>query len=518
MGNRWVSRIKPRNRWVSWIQELESHRVNTYDALDFGGESCIVIRIGEKSMNGIVGPHVRKLEQVVSDAASISLHVAFHKPEKKTVTLDITSTHHGIWCNLETPKGNGYEILCDHLPRIQDCFQQVYAQGQHVIDIDLDRLSVKSSKSPVKGKALKTLCIDALYEFYGFKKPSVEEIEARQRAQQKARRLEQAERRKARTELLALLAGGEVEKWNQRHSQAAELGPFKKTDLHGLALPGIKLVDMPEADFTGCDLTGALINRCNLDKARFNDARLSNARIENSRFKNADLSGVDLSGATLYQLDLRGTRLVNVDLDGARFKSCLHDDSTDWSGTARPTEGLLWRGKGPDPVQLEAIDSRKKTEGPVDMETFMRRLHENIDPGRVKKALKMLKQDAFQLYVDAGDDGLIGVVKSQKDPDLVYSCRLHSSGAFACCTQNLNPCGGLRGALCKHLMVLLIGLANANEIDPDTLDGWVQRSLLQQPQLDKEAMSSILLKYKGADAGEIDWRPTETVPEDFYAF
>jgi hypothetical protein len=25
------------------------------------------------------------------------------------------------------------------------------------------------------------------------------------------------------------------------------------------------------------------------------------------------------------------------------------------------------------------------------------------------------------------------------------------------------------------------------------------------------------LKYQGAQAGEIDWRPTETVPEDFYA-
>jgi len=36
--------------------------------------------------------------------------------------------------------------------------------------------------------------------------------------------------------------------------------------------------------------------------------------------------------------------------------------------------------------------------------------------------------------------------------------------------------------------------------------------------LDKEAMSAILLRYKGAEAGEIDWRPTETLPEDFYAY
>ena len=30
-------------------------------------------------------------------------------------------------------------------------------------------------------------------------------------------------------------------------------------------------------------------------------------------------------------------------------------------------------------------------------------------------------------------------------------------------------------------------------------------------------MAATFLKYKGAEAGEIDWRPTESVPEDFYA-
>ena len=53
----------------------------------------------------------------------------------------------------------------------------------------------------------------------------------------------------------------------------------------------------------------------------------------------------------------------------------------------------------------------------------------------------------------------MGVVKSQSSKDLVYSCRLAADGAFGCCTQNLRPCGGLRGALCKHLLVLIVGLA-----------------------------------------------------------
>lgn len=50
------------------------------------------------------------------------------------------------------------------------------------------------------------------------------------------------------------------------------------------------------------------------------------------------------------------------------------------------------------------------------------------------------------------------------------------------------------------------------------MDDWVNNSKQKNPSLDKDRMSEILLKYKGAEAGEIDWRPTETVPEDFFSF
>jgi hypothetical protein len=39
-----------------------------------------------------------------------------------------------------------------------------------------------------------------------------------------------------------------------------------------------------------------------------------------------------------------------------------------------------------------------------------------------------------------------------------------------------------------------------------------------KPVLDKEMLSATFIKYKGMEAGEIDWRPSETVPEDYYAF
>jgi hypothetical protein len=147
----------------------------------------------------------------------------------------------------------------------------------------------------------------------------------------------------------------------------------------------------------------------------------------------------------------------------------------------------------------------------------MDRLSDQVDTARLSKALAMLKAERFQLFSQVEADSVVGVVKSQTNPGLVYSCRLASDGSFACCTQNLNPCGGLRGALCKHLLVLVVGLTKAGQLDAGTVDGWVKASTANKPLLDRDQMSATFLRYQGAEAGEVDWRPTETIPEDYYA-
>ncbi|MEN6497046.1 MAG: hypothetical protein ABFD16_22360 [Thermoguttaceae bacterium] len=176
---------------------------------------------------------------------------------------------------------------------------------------------------------------------------------------------------------------------------------------------------------------------------------------------------------------------------------------------------MIWKGVGLAPSARKAV-AEAAANAPVDVEEFMQRIQENVDQSRLSKAIQMLKADRFQLFADVQDEHLVGVVKSQSDPELVYSCRLNADGSFACCTQNLNVCGGLRGALCKHLLVLIIGLAKGNQLDPSRVHTWIEASRHQKPVLDKEAMSQTFLRYKGAEAGEIDWRPTETIPEDYY--
>jgi len=97
----------------------------------------------------------------------------------------------------------------------------------------------------------------------------------------------------------------------------------------------------------------------------------------------------------------------------------------------------------------------------------------------------MLKRSGFQLYSDITGEHLAGVVKSQTDAELVYACRLDAAGNYACCTQNLNICGGLRGSICKHLLVLIIGLVKAGELDPRTIDQWIAKSHFGKPVLDQ---------------------------------
>ncbi|HEU0031451.1 MAG TPA: hypothetical protein VFQ53_12520 [Kofleriaceae bacterium] len=155
--------------------------------------------------------------------------------------------------------------------------------------------------------------------------------------------------------------------------------------------------------------------------------------------------------------------------------------------------------------------------GKIDLPSFIKTLTANTDSSRMAKVKSMLRADRFQLFSEVTDDHVTGVVKSQTDGELVYACRLGKSGEFFCCTQNLNHCGGLRGALCKHVLVLIIGLTQSGQLGPELAHRWAAESRKKKPALDKDAATATFVRYKGAEAGEVDWRPTETLPEDYYA-
>ncbi len=72
--------------------------------------------------------------------------------------------------------------------------------------------------------------------------------------------------------------------------------------------------------------------------------------------------------------------------------------------------------------------------------------------------------------------------------------------------------------MCKHLLVLIVGLTRAGEMDAGQAFSWLQLASRKGPRADDNLVATTFIEYKGAEIGEIDWRPTETIPEDFYAF
>jgi hypothetical protein len=330
-----------------------------------------------------------------------------------------------------------------------------------------------------------------------------------------------------RERLLQELRGGArgVQRWNARPLQERKgAGAWHGVDLTRAVLSGADLgsLNLHEARFDEALLVKAWLLESNLERASFQKAHLEEAWCAGTNFEGVDFRGASLARANLRGCDCRGANFQGADLEeanlcganlcgadltdanlrGAVFADTPYNEGTRLPSGLRPPLGLAWAGTGPVPVGLDI---------------FVRRLQDHVDLRRLGRALDMLKAERFQLYSQVEADALLGVVKSQTEPDKVYSCRLAADGEFACCGQDLVPCLGMRGALCKHLLVLIVGLARGKEVDAAAVEAWVQATRRQRPKVDREVMSETLLRYKAAQAGELDWRPTETIPEDYYA-
>jgi hypothetical protein len=66
-------------------------------------------------------------------------------------------------------------------------------------------------------------------------------------------------------------------------------------------------------------------------------------------------------------------------------------------------------------------------------------------------------------------------------------------------------------------MVLVVGLARTGQITLPQALQWMEATNGKGPKKNDELCAETFIQYKGAEAGEVDWRPTETIPEDFYA-
>lgn len=161
-------------------------------------------------------------------------------------------------------------------------------------------------------------------------------------------------------------------------------------------------------------------------------------------------------------------------------------------------------------------------QGPTEFDDFLASIQRIVDQGSLSKALSMLRKERFQLYAEVSPDFASGLVRSQSSKKRVYACRLAATGCYSCCTQNLIQCVLSSGSPCKHLLVLVMGLVRAGDLPAATALAWLKSARTMGRtrdgyRPDKEVVTATFLKFKGVEAGTVDWRPTETIPEDFYA-
>jgi len=329
-----------------------------------------------------------------------------------------------------------------------------------------------------------------------------------------------------------------VKKWNrltvaQRSAVNFAGADLSQRDLTSINMNGVKSAD--RASFAGANLTDARLagsfNNALFAKATLTRARLIGVAFDDADFSGSKLDGADLTGshfarAKFVDADLTGANLTNISVLGAYLTGAILTDAifsggwfnkeTKWPVGFLPPGEMAWHGQGTDP----RLSGKGKKAVAADINGLMARLHKIIDPGRMKRTLDMLKKESHQLYSEIEPTMIRGIVRSQKQADLVYSCVLTEDGTYSCATPDVKPCMGLSNEPCKHIMVLIIGLARAGLFDPATADRWMLAAKTKNPRWNKTVknyVSDSLLKYKGVQAGEIDWRPTETIPEDFYA-
>lgn len=363
------------------------------------------------------------------------------------------------------------------------------------------------------GKTVRVLACQALCETFGQPVPDAKDLA---RATKAAKAKAGADRDAV---IARLRAGGAVADWNATWETTPvldrkALADFKGADLAGADLREIQLyaATLRKANLRGADCRKARLRDVGAQEADAEGADLRGARLDNSTWTNANLRRADLREADASDdtIDLRGADLTGAKLVSLAVGTVLYDAATKLPAGFVP-DG---RWKNPSaPAEPEPAPARQD----LDFAAFFDRLPGVADAGRVANAIGMLQAERFSLFAETTAEQVVGVVRSQSTPDRVYACRLTSNGQYECGTQNLRPCGGQRGAVCKHLLVLLLGLAKANALDPGTAFQWLQLAGRRRPGFDKEALTTTFLKYKAAEAGTVDWRPTETVPEDYYA-
>ena len=474
------------------------------------------------------GPKLSALDAVARTAKKIKMTATVELPDGTPVHLELTTGGDRSYTHTVIRKQNSYRGGHDKsLTQAMLGFVRRFGHGT----LQVDSIHQQSSDSPIKGKELTQIAVAAWCESFGVDSPFG------------------SEEPDGATDVKGLLkdlgSKGGVARFNEKlAAMGAEDKSLNTLDFGGLALDGLKAegVDLSLCRFKGSSLQKARLVRCKLDHASFEGATLKDTvledcsmkgtnwtggKISSSRIVDCQLVGATFTEARFHEVVLTGSELDGDKVRGASFVGC-DLSGANLSGLAKGPkfEGGKFDANTRFPPQFklsddmegprEADGSQARADTSMDLTTFMTRLRATVHSRDLQKALKMLRGASYHLYSMVDDDQVVSIVKSPSDPKRFYACRLGES-VHSCGTQRLNRCSVCGRGPCKHMLVMIVGLARTEQVDLAKLDRWVQTSMNRYAEFDKDQLADLFLRYSNAQAGEIDWRPTETIPEDYYS-
>jgi len=309
---------------------------------------------------------------------------------------------------------------------------------------------------------------------------------------------------------------------------ADERERFALLSLAGANLAGIDLggMDLGRIDAAGVNLAGAHLTKVQLHEATLRDARLDRAVLKKARldgadcraataraadlreanlkgsdWRAADLRDADLKKANLAQARLEGADLTGADLDGVQAHLTRYDAATVFPDGFQPQGGWISTSG-----ELMSI--------PTDYPSLVQLLGYVLQP-RWSHVAPHVTAGLAPLWAEADADRAHAVVPAAVGATTFLACRITSAGRFQCATPDLTPCPDAADGVCRHVVCLVLSLVQRERLSAEDAARWLQRSLAHDVGLDRDALGEIFARY--AETIQADYRPNETLPEDYYA-
>lgn len=309
---------------------------------------------------------------------------------------------------------------------------------------------------------------------------------------------------------------------------ADERERFALLSLAGANLAGIDLsgMDLGRIDAAGVNLTGANLAEVRLHEATLRDARLDRAVLKKARLEQADcraatargadlgeanlkgsdwraadLRDADLKKANLAQARLEGADLTGADLDGVVVNRTLYDAATVFPEGFQPEGGWI-------------STSGELTAVPADYPALVQLLGYVLQP-RWSHVASHVTAGLAPLWAEVDADRAHAVVPAAVGATTFHACRITRAGRFQCATPDLAPCPDAADGVCRHVVCLVLSLVQREHLSAEDAARWLQRSLAHDAGLDRDALGEVFARY--AETIQADYRPNETLPEDYYA-